>query len=454
MKLPTSPPELNVAGPDGEPELSDLEAALQLRRPEVQEFVRRANRAYWHWDQLRRRPPVAGYTARQLWFAVKFSRQADARPFGLTTPGGTAFTYWLPEHAQEALHEIDLCGGGHIGMDLPAATETARERFVVNSQMEEAIASSQLEGAATTRAVAKKMLREERPPRTRGEQMILNNYRTMRQVAEWKSTPLSLELLLRMQEMIADQTLDEPSEIGRLRTSADQIQIVDQRDNAVVYVPPSAELLTERLRRLIDFANEDNAVRFIHPVIRAILLHFWLAYEHPFVDGNGRTARAVLYWRMIRSGYWLFEFLPISRIINRAPIRYGRANLYAEHDDCDATYFIMFHLRAIRHAMRDLKAYLQAEQLEAQAAQLRTQALRGLNERQIRLLDRLARRREATITLRHYQNENVISYGTAHNDLSQLVRRRILARTRSGRTIVFRLATKTMERLLAGKKLG
>ena len=58
---------------------------------------------------------------------------------------------------------------------------------------------------------------------------------------------------------------------------------------------------------------------FIHPMIRSIILHFWLAYDHPFVDGNGRTARALFYWSMLRHGYWLFEFISISQIILKGP---------------------------------------------------------------------------------------------------------------------------------------
>ncbi len=56
----------------------------------------------------------------------------------------------------------------------------------------------------------------------------------------------------------------------------------------------------------------DKADFFIHPVIRAILLHFMLAYDHPFVDGTGRTARALFYWSMAHQGYWLMDFISIT----------------------------------------------------------------------------------------------------------------------------------------------
>ena len=112
----------------------------------------------------------------------------------------------------------------------------------------------------------------------------------------------------------------------------------------IFHDPPPAEQLDERMAAMCDFANGKIPNHFIHPVVRAIILHFWLAYDHPFVDGNGRTARALFYWLMLRNNYWLFEFISISQIIRKAPIKYGRAFLYTETDDNDLTYFILYHL--------------------------------------------------------------------------------------------------------------
>src|SRR5688500_8569447 len=106
------------------------------------------------------------------------------------------------------------------------------------------------------------------------------------------------------------------------------------------------------------FANGQSPEHFVHPVVRAIILHFWLAYDHPFVDGNGRTARALFYWSMSHREYWLCEFLSISRIIKRRPSRYARSFLFTESDENDATYFIMSQLTVISRAITHLHAYL------------------------------------------------------------------------------------------------
>ena len=92
--------------------------------------------------------------------------------------------------------------------------------------------------------------------------------------------------MLDLHRLVSEKTLDDPADAGRHRPPGMQVPAV-----------------------------------FIHPVMRAITLHFWLAYDHPFCDGNGRTARALFYWSMLKQGYWLFEFISISSVINQAPWR-------------------------------------------------------------------------------------------------------------------------------------
>src|SRR5664279_51447 len=134
---------------------------------------------------------------------------------------------------------------------------------------------------------------------------------------------------------------------------------MDHRDGTILHQPPSYRELPDRMGRLCAFANADeNARPFVHPVLRAILLHFMIGYDHPFVDGNGRTARAVFYWSMLRSGYWLAEFISISHILRRAPARYMRAYLFTESDGGDTTYFLIHQLATIRKAIASLHEYL------------------------------------------------------------------------------------------------
>ena len=141
-------------------------------------------------------------------------------------------------------------------------------------------------------------------------------------------------------------------------------------EGEIYHVPPPVEQLEERLEMMCAFANADMP-GFIHPAVRSIILHFWLAYDHPFVDGNGRTARALFYWSMLRHGYWLFEFISISSVINKARGRYASSFLLSESDDNDLTYFLLAQVTVIQQAITNLHAYLERKAGEVGALQRR-----------------------------------------------------------------------------------
>jgi len=156
------------------------------------------------------------------------------------------------------------------------------------------------------------------------------------------------------------------------------IRIVDPADGEILHTPP-AETLPARVAAMCDFANGGHDGPFIPPAIRAILVHFWLAYDHPFVDGNGRTARALFYWSMLRQGYWLTEFISISRVLNKARAQYARAFLYTETDNNDATYFILHQLRVVRRAIDDVFDYLRRKSKEVRDLESRLERREDLN---------------------------------------------------------------------------
>ncbi len=387
------------------------------------EFLRRANADYYHWEQLRRRPLPAGVSAEELWALTKLSR-FNRKPLPLMDPHKKPFVYFLPEPAIRILHEVDRQGGGTLATDVAdtGVFREMRDRVLMDSLMEEAIATSQIEGAVTTRRVAKEMLRSGRNPKNRSEQMIVNGFQTIQLLRNRIQEDLTLNMLHEIQESMTRDTLSNGHVPGRFR-STDDVFVVDGRDNEVVFTPPLAADLDERMKRLLEFANAPRVSEpFIHPLVRASILHFWLAYEHPYPDGNGRTARALFYWYMLKSGYWLFEFLTISRIIHVAPMRYYRAFLYSEHDENDFTYFLMFQLDVTRKALADLRERL-GEMSRQQERMLALKLTSKLNPRQRSILDHALRHPAQIYTFESHQRSQGITYQTARTDLMGLAGR-------------------------------
>jgi Fic family protein len=157
-------------------------------------------------------------------------------------------------------------------------------------------------------------------------------------------------------------------------------------------------------------------------VIRAIVLHLWLGYDHPFEDGNGRTARALFYWSMLRQGYWMFEFISISAILRRASAQYGRSFLNTETDELDATYFVTDQLDVILRALKALEKYLERKTREIQAAEQVIKGSGQYNYRQLALLGHALRNPQAEYTIRSHRVSHDVSRNTVRTDLMDLER--------------------------------
>lgn len=439
MKIPKKPPDFR----DIMAKASDRE---QMRRILGLGYDLTAIDKYLHWDKLRHLTPPEGLSHEEWWAALKLRRQVQARPVPLADPHGNPFTYCTVDPIPEMLQEIDQGAGGFIRMPDQVTNPETRDQYHVNSLIQEAITSSQLEGAATTRPVAKEMIRTGRPPRDKSEQMILNNYRTMQQIGSLKDTPLSTDLVFELHRIITEKTLERDSATGRFRLADERIVVGDMYGE-VFHRPPPAEQLQERMDLMCDFANVKVPGRFIHPVLRSIILHFWLAYDHPFVDGNGRVARALFYWSMLHHGYWLFEFVSISQILRKAPAKYGRAFLYTETDDNDLTYFILQQLDVIRRAIEELHDYIARKTSALQATESRLRGVTALNHRQQALISHALRHPHQRYMFRSHQMSHNIAYQTARTDLLDLENRGLLTSRKVGKTWYFSAVPDLEERL-------
>lgn len=440
-----------VAPPPSVEELMKKVASAQ-RLPEVINRGRGASLGeYLHWDKLRHLDPPDGLSREEWWLGIKFARYPLFRSLPLDDTAGESFTFGMPDYVLRLLHFVDQRCSGEIAMPaVVTADEQARQHYLVNSLMEEAIRSSQLEGASTSRRVAKQLLQSGRAPKDRSERMILNNYRALQFMRETLGDKLTPAHVLEMQRILTEGTLENEDAAGRLQTPADErVAVYDRVDGSLVHRPPPAEQLPERLARMCAFANEAEQTedQFMHPVIRSILLHFWLAYDHPFEDGNGRTARLLFYWSMRKHGYWLTEYLTISKILRQGPAKYTRSFLLTETDERDATYFIIFQLEVIKRAVDDLHSYLRRKINEVRKVE---QALRGadsFNHRQLALLTDAARNPEHVYTYVSHARTHNVTAETARTDLTQLLHRDLLIRRRIGRQHVYVVAPDLTDRL-------
>lgn len=436
MKTPIPPPARqrdllsNILRPDRL--LATLSSPTLAQDPE-----------YHPWEWFFRHEPPTGFTREEWWTAVRSRRAQTERstPFRLTD--GRLLTYNLPDRLLRLIDDVSTRARGQVELPEPIANTSTRRGYLVRSLIEEAITSSQLEGASTSRVRAKEMLREKQAPRDRSERMILNNYNAMQRIVDLQDEPLSPKLIREIHRIVTEGTLDDASDAGRIQRPGDaRVRIYGtDTEEQILHLPPDAATLEERMAALCQFANEtdlpaSSSDPYMPPLLRAITLHFMMGYDHYFADGNGRTARAVFYWSMLHQGFFLTEFLSISRLLKNAPARYARSFLYTEQDEGDLTYFFLSQAHVVSRAIHDLDTYLERKttQIRETTALLRDL---NLNHRQIEVVQRFLRDPGSSTSVEDHRSRHAVVPQTARTDLQDLERRGLLLSRKQGRKTIW-----------------
>ena len=428
MRIPERPPIVDKKFEYGHV-LDEL-----VKKGKLTQFFEKNDHSYPYWDKWKWMAKDWGMDPNKLWNAVKTYRQRKTIIQFSKLPG---FQFFMnsPSILLKHLHELDLNLGGSIqSEDLIPAEQ--KHMYLVGSLMEEAIASSQLEGAATTRKMAKEMLENSRKPRNQSEQMIVNNYEAMRWIVENRNKKITVPNILHIHRILTKGTLHKTDEEGFFRKD-DGVNVVDAASGKVIYTPPLFKQLEQLMSDFCAFANnEDKGIFFIHPISKAIVVHFLIGYIHPFADGNGRTARTLFYWYLLKKNYWLIEYMSVSRIILNSKAQYAQAYLHTELDQNDLTYFLLYNVNAIQKALNDLKAYIQNKNEERKKA-LSLLKNASFNERQLILINEMLQDTQISFTVLQVQNKMSISNQTARNDLNELEGRGFLESRKLGKQVHF-----------------
>jgi Fic family protein len=213
--------------------------------------------------------------------------------------------------------------------------------------------------------------------------------------------------------------LDNPDEVWRLRKDEDEIVVQDKLTGEVYHIPPNEEVLIKEIDSFIRYANDEDESGFTHPFIKAVILHFWIGFLHPFCDGNGRTARAIFYWYLLKKWYWGFSYIPISQVIKNSKKQYTDAYLYSEQDWNDLTYFLVYIANKTNQAFEEFKKYVNKKKKEQKWIMSELSHL-WLNDRQVKLVGYFLENPKSYTNNSIHKNYYNISINTAKADLENL----------------------------------
>ena len=398
------------------PKYSLQENLLKLKEaPENQYFFNKIESEYLHWDKVK----YLGFKKNDtnLWKEIKLIRKLISKKFVLNTKHPISLEYGVNDFLQQKLHYLDFNFGAGIQKE-QLLSDLDKHQYLSNALMEESIFSSMIEGATTTRVKAKDMLRKGKKPNNKSEQMILNNYKTIQYISENKNEEITIHKLFEIHKLVTENTLEEEN-CGVFRNT-NEVLVMNQITGEIVHTPPSFKKLEELMQSFCDFFNNNPKEEFIHPIVKASILHFLIGYIHPFVDGNGRTARALFYWYLLKNGYWLTEYLSISRVILKTKTQYEKAYIYSEIDEMNVSYFIHYQVKVLTQAFEDLKDYLSKKKKEENKLN-KYLKVSNINERQAQILYWIEDDANRYFSVKEIENIFSVTNQTARTDIEELV---------------------------------
>ena len=369
----------------------------------------------------------------EFWQEVVKFRKQKSEILPLNDQTGQNFWYLLTPVLQKEIYEIDSSGKDSLYRVVKKEIEN---ELIKDSLIEEALYSSVIEGAFSTMERLRELVEKERKPVDINDQMVLNNYHAMQFILQEKHKELSVDFILKLHKIVTEKTLfEDEAYAGRFRD--DMVYVKDKRRDIVIYTPPSAGQVFLAMKQLIEWVNEKNDAHFIHPLIKASFIHFYFVYIHPFFDGNGRTARALFYYFMIKNGYEFFKYFSISVVVQKTKIQYYKAIKDTEDCNADITYFLLYMATTILESIHLVTERIaQHYQRDFVFIRLKEKGVL-LNERQEKFLKRFLVSDKRAITIKAYKDWFKVVYETARRDLEDLTAKGILLKSKHRRQFMY-----------------
>ncbi|WP_281556019.1 Fic family protein [Thalassomonas sp. RHCl1] len=401
-----------------------------MRKVNPKKFGFSSKGMYLHWHDFHHRFDN-DFKGKKVWawWALKFNRMLEQHD-SLVSEDNSEFC-WSPIALNHYPPMIEKAYRfEHTGL----TGDQKRHMLVKSLIMEEAITSAQLEGAATTRAVAKEMLSSGRAPSDDSENMILSNWNLMQFALDNLDRELSIDLIQEFNHIATEKVCENEHVPGVLREK--KIEVAkNNAEGEITHTAPDAEMVEKLLQDLCSYANTIHEnMNYIHPVIKAIVIHFMIGYIHPFLDGNGRTARALFYWYAIKHGYENFQYISISALIKKKANDYGRAYIKTETDELDLTYFLQFNLEIIIGALGDFSTYIQKkiDENRHMVEKLSESPLYGHFQRQhIDIISKALKNPGREFSVKEVEQDNNVSATAARGYLDKLYKLGLLLKYKS-----------------------
>jgi Fic family protein len=372
-----------------------------------------------------------GISLEETWEKIVDDRKGRGETLALRDEQGKGFWYVNTKPLQAKLHLIDSRGKDTLYRNIRKEIEN---ELIFDSLIEEAWASNLIEGAFTTHKRAQELVRRNLSPRDKNDLMVKNNHTAMNYIVENRDVAFGIDLILQLHRIITQDTLDDHEYSGKFRN--DDVFIRD-KSGSIIFNPMKAESISPCLNNFIEWVNAGSDEDFIHPIVKASIVHFYMAYVHPFFDGNGRTARALFYFYLLKNNYDFFKYFSISALIAKQKEKYYKAIKDVEDYNNDLTYFLLYSADIVLKSIDDILDRIIKKYHSIILQQKLDEKGVYLNKRQKRLLKIIIDQDHRSTNTRKYQKIFRVAYGTARSDLNDMVEHGLLRKHKVGKGFVY-----------------
>ena len=365
----------------------------------------------------------------EVWQQLQISRRENGVKIPLKDQEDKDLFFSLTEELKKKVVAVDDLARNNFFDNLD---ENEKIDLIRAAQEDEAFYSSVIEGAHTTKKRTKELVEKGLEPKNKDERMVLNNYKALMFILENLHRDIDEDIIIKIYQKVTEGTLDE-EELG-YRNNQNYVRSL----NEVVYEPPKYEEVPKLMKDLVKFINDDSE-DLLHPLIKALILHFDFVYIHPFNDGNGRTARALTYMYLLKSGYHFFKFFSISSLLKEFRGNYYKAIKNVEDYDSDVTYFVEFYLDMMEKSIKKVSSDFRNQYLLKVIKEKILNRGLELNSRQVKSLEKIIKVNKKNVDIAFYMSLNKVVQETARKDLQELVEMEILQVTKLGKKNVYNL---------------
>jgi len=233
----------------------------------------------------------------------------------------------------------------------------------------------------------------------------------------------SQKILKKIHKLTVKKILS-PDKCGRYRKS--KVVIKDSRDGAVVFTPIPAIEVGFQLDDFFSWLNSNQASQ-THPVLKAGISHFELARIHPFVDGNGRVARAFATLILFLEGYDIKRFFSLEEHFDKDPLSYYQALASASIYKQDLTVWLEYFTEVLAIELEQVKDKVKRLSLDSRLKDKLGRQI-ALTERQIKLVEYL-KIHEGIKMIEAKKIIAQVSEDTILRDLKDLIKKGIVKKT-------------------------